>query len=91
MERSTKLPAHYFYDQFHNTDHYSPDDHVRKEWYEMYDGVPEDHQGKPVSYARGGEVKKRQKENFGSHPAHKIPGIHIVTAETGEPVFTGEK
>ncbi len=49
MERSTKLPAHYFYDQFHNTDHYSPDDHVRKEWYEMSDGVREDHQGKPVS------------------------------------------
>ena len=30
-------------------------------------------------------------EEFGWHPAHKIPGIHIVTAETGEPTFTGER
>jgi len=30
-------------------------------------------------------------EEFGWHPAHKIPGIHIVTSETGEPVFTGER
>lgn len=24
-----------------------------------------------------------------AHPAHRIPGVHIVTAEAGEPVFTG--
>jgi hypothetical protein len=53
----------------------------------MYDGVPEERGGKPVSYRRGGSVKK----SFGSHPAHKIPGIHIVTSEAGEPIFTGER
>jgi len=58
-------------------------------------------------FAKGGETKVAkvkakkvkpktlkgpiEKPAFGSHPAHKIPGIHIVTAETGEPVFTGEK
>ncbi len=34
--------------------------------------------------ARGGKA-------FGLHPAHGIPGIHIVTADAGEPIFTGEK
>ena len=92
MAKSTKLPAHYFYSQFHNADHHSGEDHVRKEWYELYEGVPEEHQGKPVSYARGGKVaEKRERAEFGSHPAHKIPGIHIVTAETGEPIFHGDE
>lgn len=35
-------------------------------------------------YARGGRA-------FGLHPVHKIPGVHIVTADAGEPIFTGEK
>lgn len=30
-------------------------------------------------------------EEFGWHPAHKIPGIHIVTAHTGEPIFHGDE
>lgn len=34
--------------------------------------------------ARGGRA-------FGLHPVHKIPGVHIVTADAGEPIFTGEK
>ena len=37
--------------------------------------------------SRGGRTNR----NFGSHPVHKIPGIHIVTSEAGEPTFTGER
>lgn len=32
-------------------------------------------------FKRGGSVRR--------HPAHGIPGVHIVTAEAGEPVFSG--
>lgn len=39
-------------------------------------------------FARGGAAKE---ESFGHHPVHKIPGVHIVTADAGEPVFTGDK
>jgi len=35
------------------------------------------------AYARGGEVSP--------HPALGIPGVHIRTAEVGEPIFHGEK
>lgn len=40
--------------------------------------------GTPEVMARGGRT-------FGLHPVHKVPGIHIITADAGEPVFTGEK
>lgn len=42
-----------------------------------------------TEFARGG--KAEGKKEFGHHPVHGIPGIHIVTADAGEPVFTGEK
>lgn len=90
MNKDQKLPVGAFYAQFHNSDnpnHHSVD-HKTSEWWEMYPGTPEDAVGKPVSYARGGKVKTK---SFGSHPAHKIPGIHIVTADAGEPIFTGER
>lgn len=51
------------------------------------------HAGKPAEEAhqgRHGEEVNRS-GSFGSHPVHKIPGIHIVTADAGEPIFTGEK
>jgi len=41
--------------------------------------------------ARGGREKQKISADFGSHPAHKIPGIHIVTAHTGEPIFHGDE
>jgi hypothetical protein len=37
------------------------------------------------------ERRRRSEVAFGSHPVHKIPGIHIVTSEAGEPTFTGER
>lgn len=51
-------------------------------------------------FAAGGDVTQQKKATaekahggraFGLHPLHKIPGVHIITAEAGEPVFTGEK
>jgi hypothetical protein len=41
----------------------------------------------PPEMARGGRTLRA----FGSHPVHKVPGIHIVTSEAGEPTFTGER
>lgn len=43
---------------------------------------------KSLGLKRGGAAEPSR---FGSHPAHKIPGVHILTAEAGEPIFTGEK
>jgi len=37
------------------------------------------------------EGGRRGQVAFGSHPAHKVPGIHIVTSEAGDPFFTGER
>lgn len=74
--------------QFHNYDHY-PEHHdaTRTMWWEM------EPQGE--AYASGGSVisnmRQKPSRSFGSHPAHKIPGVHIVTADAGEPIFTGEK
>lgn len=48
-------------------------------------------------FKRGGEVggtwhdklRAHVEKDFGNHPAHGIPGIHIVTADAGKPVFSG--
>jgi hypothetical protein len=89
VNKDQKLPAGAFYAQFHHSDdlHHHSTTHKTNEWWDMYEGLPEDAVGKSVSYKRGGSVKK----SFGSHPVHKIPGIHIVTSEAGEPTFTGER
>jgi hypothetical protein len=81
-----KLPADAFYAQFHNHDapHFHSVDHPTKEWWEVYDEVPEASQGQRMQYARGGKIGKDE------HPATKIPGVHIRTAEAGEPVFLHE-
>ena len=50
-------------------------------------------------FKRGGEVggtwhdklRAHVEKDFGFHPAHGIPGVHIVTAEAGEPVFSGRE
>lgn len=82
-------------EQFPNAEDYlHNEDYTRQMWWEMPEGES------AQKFASGGSVisqlRKRGsagKDNggFGSHPAHKIPGIHIVTAETGEPTFTGER
>ena len=51
----------------------------------MLESIQEKHGS---DFARGGPAKGHE---FGHHPVHGIPGVHIVTAEAGEPVFTGEK
>jgi hypothetical protein len=84
--------------QFHNLDHY--DLHGDEE------GLPMSWELPPVKHrATGGSVisqlrnRSHQHEplwhdkfraHVAPHPARSIPGVHIVTAEAGEPVFTGE-
>ena len=72
-----------FYAQFPNNENHlmAAEGYERPDWHTLMDGVPEEHTRKPVSYKRGGSVRR--------HPAHGIPGVHIVTAEAGEPVFSG--
>lgn len=82
-------------EQFPNAEDYlHNEDYTRQMWWEMPEGES------AQKFASGGSVisqlRKRGsagKDNggFGSHPAHKIPGIHIVTAQTGEPIFHGDK
>lgn len=85
MNKDQRLPKDAFYAQFHNSDNPSIHsvNHPTKEWWEMYQDVPEAETGKPMSYARGGAIHL--------HPALKIPGIHIRTAEAGEPIFHGDE
>jgi len=81
--KRTKLPVDAFYEQFHNEDqpHFHSMNHPTKEWWQTHDDVPENDMAQPVHYKQGGKV---QKTHF-----HHIPGVHIVTADAGEPVFTG--
>jgi hypothetical protein len=92
MGNRDALPADAFYAQFHHSDepHHHSSDHPTREWWGVHDDVPEAVHGAPVSYARGGTVKGDD-EHHGKHPALSIPGIHIVTADAGEPTFTGER
>lgn len=76
--------------QFHNADQFlGKDDYSRPNWWE----IPET--PKPEGYAKGGSVisrlRKRGSEPMPIHPAMNIPGVHIRTAEAGEPFFHGDK
>jgi hypothetical protein len=51
----------------------------------MLESIQEKHGS---NFARGGEVDEPE---FGSHPAHGIPGVHIVTAKAGNPIFHGDE
>ena len=83
------LSGEHHIQQFHNYEHY-PEHHdaTRTMWWEM---GPSEERG----YASGGSVvaqmRGRQSKKFGKHPLHGIPGVHIISADAGEPVFTGEK
>ena len=51
-------------------------------------------QGGPIrhAYKKGGKVEGaiwHEKDVHVTHHPHHIPGVHIVTADAGEPVFTG--
>lgn len=47
------------------------------------------------AYKKGGKVEgaiwHEKDVHVTHHPAHHIPGVHIVTAEVGEPMFTGRR
>ena len=100
MTKPYTMRGEHHIEQFPNAENYlHNEDYTRQMWWEMPEGES------AQKFASGGSVisqlRKRgkgektefgqPKTDFGSHPAHKIPGIHIITAETGEPVFTGEK
>lgn len=88
--KTHSLPGDAHIQQFHNYDHY-PEHHdaTRTMWWDMEPAE------EAPRYASGGSViasmRKRGRKSFGSHPLHGIPGVHIITADAGEPVFTGEK
>jgi hypothetical protein len=78
--------------QFHNAEDYlNNEGETRQMWWDM--GEAEE----PKGYASGGSVisrlRKRRQENDIEpiHPAMRIPGVHIRTAEAGEPFFSGDK
>lgn len=96
MTKPYTMRGEHHIEQFPNAEQYlHNEDYSRPMWWEM--GESE----KPAGYASGGsvisQIRKRKAANkgedadFGSHPAHKIPGIHIVTAQTGEPIFHGDE
>ena len=82
-------------EQFPNAEDYlHNEDYTRQMWWEMPEGESAQKfasGGSVISQLRNRKSEGKSEGGFGSHPAHKIPGIHIVTAETGEPVFTGER
>ena len=82
-----------FYAQFHGQEnpHHHSIDHPTTEWWE-HPNADQDMVGPPVSYARGGKVgyAKGGSVPHTPHPATRIPGVHIITAGAGEPIFHGE-
>jgi hypothetical protein len=49
-------------------------------------------QGNPIAVARQVAASKpARRAKTKQHPALNIPGVHIRTAEAGEPIFHGEK
>jgi len=71
-----------FYAQFpRNEEHVmAAEGYERPDWHTLMEGLPEQHTGQPFHFKRGGAV----------HRPHHIPGLHINTAEVGEPTFTGK-
>ena len=70
-----------FYAQFpRNEEHVmAAENYERPDWHTLMPGIPEQHTRQPVHLRRGGAVRR----------PHHVPGVHIVTAEAGEPTFTG--
>jgi hypothetical protein len=49
-------------------------------------------QGDPIAVAKKVSASKpARRAKAKQHPALGIPGVHIRTAEAGEPIFHGEK
>ena len=87
-DNSYSMPGEDHIQQFHNAHHHlESDDHARPMWWEM----PESTQ--PQKFAKGGSVIARLRDSKAAplHPALNIPGVHIRTAEAGEPIFYGDK
>jgi hypothetical protein len=87
VEKTYSMPGEDHIQQFHNAHHHMGEDHARPMWWDM----PESAQAQ--GFAKGGSVIARMRGNktMPLHPALNIPGVHIRTAEAGEPTFYGEK
>lgn len=89
-DKKYSMTGEHHIQQFHNAEHFlGSDEHSRPNWWE----IPET--PKPDGYASGGSVisqlRKRPGQMMRVHPAMKIPGVHIRTAESGEPIFHGDE
>jgi hypothetical protein len=86
-DKTYSMPGEDHIQQFHNAHHHMGEDHARTMWWEMPEGE------EPQAFAGGGSVISRLRGDkaMAIHPALNIPGVHIRTAEAGEPVFHGEK
>lgn len=89
-DKKYSMPGEDHIQQFHNAEQFlHNEDHTPTEWWEM----PQTE--KPQRFASGGSVisqlRKRPSEMMRIHPALNIPGVHIRTAEAGEPFFNGDK
>lgn len=86
-EKTYSMPGEDHIQQFHNAHHHMGEDHARPMWWEQ----PQTDQTQ--GFAKGGSVISRLRGNkaMPMHPALNIPGVHIRTAEAGEPFFHGEK
>lgn len=77
------LSGDIYHQQFHNLEHHDLGEHTRPMWYEL------EEQNQPQQeFARGGAPHVAAPRP--SHPLHGISGVHIITADAGEPIFHGE-
>jgi hypothetical protein len=86
--KTYSMPGEDHIQQFpHAREYLDNEDHARPMWWELPSVGHEQH------FAEGGSVisRLRAKKATARHPALNIPGVHIRTAEAGEPIFHGEK
>ena len=89
--KERKLPGYAHIQQFHNQHHHPETEYDRTPWWEMEDAPRE-------ARASGGSVVSQLRHRGGNpnglmrlHPAMNIPGVHIRSAEAGDPIFRGDK
>ena len=92
MSDKYSMSGEHHLQQFHNAEDYLDNEaETRTMWWDM----PQAEESQ--RFASGGSVisqlRKRRPENDIEpiHPAMRIPGVHIRTAEAGEPFFNGDK
>lgn len=95
MKKSDSLPGSFHLQQFPHAEDYMGEDRDRNpQWWEL----PEVSHEHAEHYARGGSVISQLRKRGAApgnlmrlHPAMKIPGVHIITSEAGDPFFHGDE